>query len=265
MTGSIRTTFTASGAPACPLIKYVAGDGGVVWSDAGFNCATYHPPTLSISGTKVPTNTVSARASLSLTNPTSTGVRTTFSTLVVPSGSGPVSSIRPSISSNSTTAPSPPSATGQMTCNDQRRPNTGAPSADDIALALTKSNQIASICAAKFNGFGDSTHETFNHGQLTILVQRASDTAQLTHCTTGLSAIIDDCFKLDGVSGANIGKEGSSTRSTTSHTLQTLLLQVTIKALLRLHRPPHHHHHHRRHPRLNLHLHHRLHLLPLPK
>ena len=108
----------------------------------------------------------------------------------------------PSSFSTQTTASvsSTATPTGHVKCNDQTRP-AGAPLASDLVTALTKQNQIATICAGKFDGSGDSTHMTFNHGLLTILLQRGSPTEAITACTPGLNAIIDTCIKGSGVYG----------------------------------------------------------------
>lgn len=82
-----------------------------------------------------------------------------------------------------------------------------------MANALTSNNQLANICATKFDGSGDSTHESFNHGGETITVQRGSDTEKLTFCTEGLNAIIDGCIRNGGDYG------GTYTRGDQKYTI----------------------------------------------
>lgn len=101
-----------------------------------------------------------------------------------------------STSSFSSTTTSVSQPTGTLTCQQQRP--AGAPTGDQVANALTSNNQLASFCAAEFDGSGDSTHESFNHGGETIEVQRGSDTEQLTFCMEGLNAIIDGCIRNGG-------------------------------------------------------------------
>jgi hypothetical protein len=102
----------------------------------------------------------------------------------------------------------------KLTC-EQQRP-AGAPSGDQVANALTANNQIASICGAKFDGSGNSTYESFNHGEEEITVQRGSDTEELTFCTEGLDAIITGCI----TNGGDYG--GTYTRGDQKYTITNL-------------------------------------------
>ena len=106
-----------------------------------------------------------------------------------------ISSSSSSTSSSSTSSP-PAQTTGTLTCQ-QPRP-AGAPTGSQVANALTSDNQLATYCAAQFDGSGDSTHMSFNHGGETITVQRESDTEQLTFCMEGLNAIISGCIQNGG-------------------------------------------------------------------
>lgn len=78
-----------------------------------------------------------------------------------------------------------------MTTCQQQRPQ-GAPTGQQLANTLTAGNSFQSICAAKFDGSGDSLHETF------ITMARGSDTEALTFCMKGLNAIVSKCILDDG-------------------------------------------------------------------
>ena len=71
---------------------------------------------------------------------------------------------------------------------------TDGPAAKDIANALQKNNQLATMCAATFNGSGDSTHATFNHGNIDLTLQRSSPDDPLAFCNDALKAIIHICI-----------------------------------------------------------------------
>jgi len=126
--------------------------------------------------------------------------------------SGFTTSIRSSSQSSSvassTRSSASPTSTGQVTCN-QARPS-GSPSADDIANALTKNSGLDFICAAKFDGSGTPTSQTFNHGLIIINVQRGSTSEQLTFCQTGLNTIINTCIK-NGNSYGGVYVQGTQT------------------------------------------------------
>ena len=71
---------------------------------------------------------------------------------------------------------------------------TDGPAAKDIANALQKSNQLATVCATTFDGPGDSTHATFNHGYIDLTIQRQSPDNPLAFCNDALNAIIHICI-----------------------------------------------------------------------
>jgi hypothetical protein len=53
----------------------------------------------------------------------------------------------------------------------------------------------ASICAATFDGSGDSTHETFNIVNLVVEVARGSPDQKLRHCKDALADIVRVCIR----------------------------------------------------------------------
>jgi hypothetical protein len=53
----------------------------------------------------------------------------------------------------------------------------------------------ADICAAKFDGSGDSTHETFNIVNLNVEVARGSPDQKLSHCKDALADIVKICIR----------------------------------------------------------------------
>jgi hypothetical protein len=98
---------------------------------------------------------------------------------------------RPS-SSTSTTIPTHTMPTPSLDCQ-QNIPSDG-PTATDIANALQKNNQLATVCATKLNGSGDSTRITFNHGYIDLTLERSSPDSPLAFCNAALNSIINTCI-----------------------------------------------------------------------
>ena len=116
-------------------------------------------------------------------------------------GSASQSSLSSTISgpASFTTSPSTSTAgtsstTSTPTLNCQQNIPSDGPAPSDIANALTTANGVATVCAGKFDGSGDSTHMTFNHGFIDIELIRSSDTQTLTHCNDAINSIISTCI-----------------------------------------------------------------------
>jgi hypothetical protein len=75
----------------------------------------------------------------------------------------------------------------------QNIPASG-PSPSDVANSLQSGNGIETICNAKFDGSGDALHQTFNHGSLLIVIERGSNSEELTYCQAAIKAIIAICI-----------------------------------------------------------------------
>lgn len=80
------------------------------------------------------------------------------------------------------------------TLNCQQNIPTNGPTPSEVANALTKNNQVNTICSAQFNGSGDSTHETFNLGLLNIALTRPSANQPLQFCQQAINKIIGVCI-----------------------------------------------------------------------
>ena len=109
----------------------------------------------------------------------------------------------PSTTASSTTTSSailgngeigPTRVTSTPILNCQQNIPTDGPTPSDVANALTTANGIATICAGNFDGSGDSTHMTFNHGFIDIELIRSSATQTLTHCNDAINSIISTCI-----------------------------------------------------------------------
>jgi hypothetical protein len=105
----------------------------------------------------------------------------------------------PTPTPTSTPTPTPtstptPTPTPSSNLNCQQNIPTNGPAATDIANALQKNNLLATICAAKFNGSGDSTHMTFNVGYIDLTLERSSPDCPLTYCKAALNSIINVCI-----------------------------------------------------------------------
>lgn len=86
------------------------------------------------------------------------------------------------------------SVTPTGTLNCQQNIPTNGPSPSNVAQALTQSDGIASICGAKFDGSGDSTHMTLNVGLIDIALTRPSADRPLQFCTEAMNSIINVCI-----------------------------------------------------------------------
>ena len=109
----------------------------------------------------------------------------------------------PSITASSTTTSSVILGNGEIgqtsvsstpILNCQQNIPSDGPTPSEVANALTTANGIAIICAGSFDGSGDSTHMTFNHGFIDIELIRSSATQTLTHCNDAINSIISTCI-----------------------------------------------------------------------
>jgi hypothetical protein len=85
-----------------------------------------------------------------------------------------------------------PTPTPSLDC--QQNIPTNGPAATDIANALQQNNQLATVCATKFNRSGDSTRITFNHGYIDLTLERSSPDGLLDFCKAALNSIINTCI-----------------------------------------------------------------------
>ena len=85
-----------------------------------------------------------------------------------------------------------PTPTPSLDC--QQNIPTNGPAATDIANALQKNNQLATVCATKFNRPGNSTRITFNHGYIDLTLERSSPDGLLDFCKAALNSIINICI-----------------------------------------------------------------------
>ena len=94
--------------------------------------------------------------------------------------------------------------------NCQQNIPTDGPTPSDVANALTTANGIATICAGNFDGSGDSTHMTFNHGFIDIELIRSSATQTLTHCNDAINSIISTCILSSADYGGIYSQDGET-------------------------------------------------------
>ncbi|KAH0565466.1 hypothetical protein GP486_001147 [Trichoglossum hirsutum] len=140
-------------------------------------------------------------ASLSAQNSTASSTRSTDpASTVIPETSSisrpsPLTTTPPpsSPSRGTKTSGSPTSTAPSGTLNCHQNIPTEGPSSQDIANSLKKNGGVSNVCAAKFNGSGNSKQETFNHGQLNIVVSRSSEKVALRYCEDAMNAIINVC------------------------------------------------------------------------
>lgn len=113
----------------------------------------------------------------------------------------------PSISSASTFTFS---ATSTPTLNCQQNIPPDGPEPSQVANALQAANGIGAVCAGKFDGSGDSTHMTFNHGSIAIELIRSSATRTLAHCNDAMNAIIGTCIMGNADYGGIYSQDGET-------------------------------------------------------
>lgn len=115
-----------------------------------------------------------------------------------------------SATSSSTSSARTSSATSTPTLNCQQNIPSDGPTPSQVANALTSANGIATICAGKFDGSGDSTHMTFNHGFIDIELIRSSATQTLTHCNDAINAIVATCIMGSADYGGIYSQDGET-------------------------------------------------------
>jgi hypothetical protein len=101
------------------------------------------------------------------------------------------------------------SPTPSLSCNQEQAIPTNGPSRTDLYNDLTNYKQVETVCAAHFNGSGDATHETFNHGNILIVLERSSD-KPLEHCTFGINQILGLCIRDGNTYGGTFSEEGET-------------------------------------------------------
>jgi hypothetical protein len=99
----------------------------------------------------------------------------------------PTGSLSTTFTQNST-LPFKPTPTSSLNC--QQNIPTNGPAATDIANALRGSNQLATVCAAKFNG----SSTTFNYDYIDMTLERSSPGLPLAFCNAALNSIINTCI-----------------------------------------------------------------------
>ncbi|KAI9853989.1 MAG: hypothetical protein M1813_001598 [Trichoglossum hirsutum] len=157
------------------------------------NTIYFAPTTSPVSSAPLPTQTSTVSPTRSA-GPKSSASTITSTTSSVASLTPPTKASSPGSSSSKTsTRSSSISAAPSGTLNCHQNVPTGGPSGQDIAKSLKENNGIANVCAAEFNGSGNSKQETFNHGQLNIVVSRSSKDNALRYCKDAMNAIINVC------------------------------------------------------------------------
>lgn len=78
-------------------------------------------------------------------------------------------------------------------CNLKQPRQAGNPSGEDIATALTKDNQLASVCSGDFPPSNDRI-STYNHLNLIYNVTREDPSQNLQGCQDGFQNIIVQCI-----------------------------------------------------------------------
>ena len=143
----------------------------------------------------IPTSTTagySLSSSIESSDSISAGITPILLSGYFPSITASLTSTTSVISGSSEIGAAGVSSTPILNCQ-QNIPSDG-PTPSEVANALTTANDIATICAGNFDGSGDSTHMTFNHGFMDIELIRSSDTQTLTHCNDAIHSIISTCI-----------------------------------------------------------------------
>ncbi|KAL8662636.1 MAG: hypothetical protein Q9168_008231, partial [Polycauliona sp. 1 TL-2023] len=78
-------------------------------------------------------------------------------------------------------------------CNLGQQRQAGDPSGEDIATALTKNNQLESVCAGNFPPLNDRVL-SYNHWNLIYNATRDDPSEDLQSCQDGFKNIIDQCI-----------------------------------------------------------------------
>ena len=125
-----------------------------------------------------------------------------------PSITAPLTSTTTGISGDGEIGQSSVTSTPVLNCQ-QNIPSDG-PTPSEVANALTIANGIATVCAGNFDGSGDSTHMTFNHGFIDIELIRSSDTQTLTHCNDAINSIISTCILGSADYGGIYSRDGET-------------------------------------------------------
>lgn len=87
--------------------------------------------------------------------------------------------------------------TGAADCKYDEKRQAGDPSGDDIASALTKDEQLSSICSGTFPP-GNDRIATYNHWSMIYNITRNDPGQNILGCKEGFQNIIDQC-----ISGGN--------------------------------------------------------------
>lgn len=82
-------------------------------------------------------------------------------------------------------------------CDQNQKRQTGDPSGNDIGTALTKDNQLSTVCSGDFPP-GNDKISTYNHWNMIYNVTRIDPSQGLQGCLDGFQNIIDQC-----ISGGN--------------------------------------------------------------
>ena len=92
-------------------------------------------------------------------------------------------------------------------CNTDEQRQTGDPSGDDIATALTKNDQLSSVCSGNFPP-GNDKISTYNHWSMIYNVTRDDPSQGLQGCQDGFQNIIDQCITGDDYWGGTWSLNG---------------------------------------------------------
>lgn len=92
-------------------------------------------------------------------------------------------------------------------CDQNQQRQAGDPSGKDIDTALTKDNQLATVCSGEFPP-GNDRIATYNHWSMIYNVTRTDPNQGLQGCLDGFQNIIDQCISGDNYWGGTWSLNG---------------------------------------------------------